>query len=182
MIERESTKQLLASSIMDLSRRKPLEKISVTDITRNCNLARETFYYYFTDKNELISWMFFERCKDISTDYDQNSVSWREALTRFVSILKEDDIFCDNILNDQGMDSFRDSLLDYMCSTLKQSLINRRMYSEIPREVEDQIRFYSCGVAYLLSEWVKDRCKDSVYQIVNTIISCMSDAMSMLFP
>lgn len=40
--------------------KKPLEKIFVTDICREAEIERATFYYHFKDKYELMAWMFFQ--------------------------------------------------------------------------------------------------------------------------
>ncbi len=182
MIERESTRQLLASSIKDLSKRKPVEKITVTDITQNCGISRETFYYYFTDKYELISWMFLDRYRKINATYDQGELSWRESLLLFVSILKEDHIFFDNALKDSSINNFYNSLLDYTRSSMEKSLIQREIYETVPMEIHDQITFYSFGAVGLVCEWIKKHCEDSVELVVDMIIACMSDTMKTLFP
>jgi AcrR family transcriptional regulator len=55
LMRKIDTKSLLAQSILELVQKKPVEKITVTDITNNCSLKRETFYYHFYDKYELIA-------------------------------------------------------------------------------------------------------------------------------
>lgn len=53
------TKQALAASIKELMEREPLSKISVGDITSNCGVNRQTFYYHFKDKYELVNWIYY---------------------------------------------------------------------------------------------------------------------------
>ena len=38
----------------------PFEKLSVSDITNNCSLHRQTFYYHFEDKYELLDWIVYK--------------------------------------------------------------------------------------------------------------------------
>ena len=48
------TKAALAASLKKLLEKKPLSKITVTDITRECRINRHTFYYHFRDIYDLI--------------------------------------------------------------------------------------------------------------------------------
>ena len=52
------TKRLLAQSLMDLMTTTPLEKISVNDIVDHAGVGRNTFYYHFEDKYDLVNWYF----------------------------------------------------------------------------------------------------------------------------
>ena len=49
------TKQLLAQSLQELMATTPLEKISVNDIVDHANVGRNTFYYHFEDKYDLVN-------------------------------------------------------------------------------------------------------------------------------
>ena len=53
------TKEALATALKKLLEQQPLSKISVKHITDFCNISRNTFYYHFRDKYELINWMFY---------------------------------------------------------------------------------------------------------------------------
>lgn len=49
----------------------PLDKISVQDIVKTCELNRKTFYYHFRDKQALVSWIFdseFANLTDLNHD------------------------------------------------------------------------------------------------------------------
>ena len=55
-----STQLKLAKSLKDLMSNQPFEKLSVSDITNNCDLHRQTFYYHFDDKYELLDWIVYK--------------------------------------------------------------------------------------------------------------------------
>lgn len=50
------TKELLSNSLKKLMLTNSLDKISVTQITKLCNINRQTFYYYFKDIYDLVFW------------------------------------------------------------------------------------------------------------------------------
>ena len=85
MIRRKSTKELLGESIHDLAQIKPVDKITVKEITDNCGMSPATFYRHFHDKNELVAWIYNYQMEDIYMDFCTGSESWREAVTERVS-------------------------------------------------------------------------------------------------
>ncbi len=44
-----NTKKALADTLKELMTRKPFSKITVSEIIRECNVNRKTFYYHFED-------------------------------------------------------------------------------------------------------------------------------------
>lgn len=55
-----STQLKLASSLKELMETQSFEKLSVSDITNHCGLHRQTFYYHFDDKYELLDWLVYK--------------------------------------------------------------------------------------------------------------------------
>lgn len=50
------TKRALEQSLKNLSLKKPLNKITINDITEDCGISRRTFYYHFQDIYDLVEW------------------------------------------------------------------------------------------------------------------------------
>lgn len=51
----EFTKYMVAQGFRQLLRERDFEDISVGDIARHCHISRNTFYYHFKDKYDVIS-------------------------------------------------------------------------------------------------------------------------------
>ena len=43
----------------ELALEKPYDKISISDIAERCGIKRQTFYYHFQDKYELLVWIYY---------------------------------------------------------------------------------------------------------------------------
>ena len=56
----QTTKRALEASLKKLLPRKPLNKITINDITEDCGVNRMTFYYHFQDIYDLIEWICLE--------------------------------------------------------------------------------------------------------------------------
>lgn len=53
----EQTKRKMALGLKELMETTSFSKITVSDITEKCELHRQTFYYHFQDKFELLNWL-----------------------------------------------------------------------------------------------------------------------------
>ena len=51
-----NTKNTMKSSLKKIIKRKPLSKITISDIADDCGISRMTFYYHFKDIYDLVEW------------------------------------------------------------------------------------------------------------------------------
>lgn len=65
-----NTKKALADTLKELMTHKPFSKITVSEIIRECNVNRKTFYYHFEDIYSLLKWIFEQEAIDIVKKYD----------------------------------------------------------------------------------------------------------------
>lgn len=55
-----ATKLALEESLKRLLLKKPLDKITINDLTTDCGISRMTFYYHFKDIYDLVEWSCLE--------------------------------------------------------------------------------------------------------------------------
>lgn len=53
------TKKAIAQALKEAAAQKGFDKTSIADITERCGLNRQTFYYHFQDKYELLGWIYY---------------------------------------------------------------------------------------------------------------------------
>lgn len=58
-----TTKQALEASLKKVMLQKPLDKITISDITSDCGISRMAFYYHFKDIYDLVEWSCLEDTK-----------------------------------------------------------------------------------------------------------------------
>ena len=52
-----NTKKMLTESLKKTMLKKPLSKITVSELIQDCGINRNTFYYYFANIYDLLKWM-----------------------------------------------------------------------------------------------------------------------------
>ena len=85
MALREYTKVVFANTLMDMMKEMPLEKLRVGDLCARCGAQRQSFYYHFRDKYELMAWIFFEAARDTDIlDVESAAKSMNEMRKNYV--------------------------------------------------------------------------------------------------
>ena len=64
------TKELLASALRQEIEKKPLSRITVSDIVKETGVNRKTFYYHFEDIFALLRWMLEQETLEVVKNYD----------------------------------------------------------------------------------------------------------------
>lgn len=84
----------IGSAILDLMREKPLDKITVDEISERANVGRATFYRQFGSREEAISyklyrdWIHFEEAQGIRFE-DTSPKEFSKAFFEFIYSLRE---------------------------------------------------------------------------------------------
>lgn len=82
------TKNALAASVSELLKIRPIDKITVKEITDRCGVTRNTFYYHFHDIYDLCSWIFIRQTEEILNTY-RGEDSWKEGFSAGLNYLYE---------------------------------------------------------------------------------------------
>lgn len=79
-MKRKTAKEILAESFREVANRKTIDKITIKDITENCNYSPATFYRQFSDKYDLIAWDYVHRTTEIMNKVGVDEYKWRDTL------------------------------------------------------------------------------------------------------
>ena len=92
------TKHALAESLKKLLLKKPLNKITINDLTTDCGISRMAFYYHFKDIYDLVEWACLEESRKAlqgKKTYD----TWQEGLLQIFEAVYENKPFIINAYN-----------------------------------------------------------------------------------
>ena len=73
------TKHALAAALKELMAQKPLNKITIHDLTECCGIRRQNFYYHFEDVYGLLRWTFEEEALSLLEQHE-GALLWQEGL------------------------------------------------------------------------------------------------------
>lgn len=184
-----NTKKTIAASLKKFMERKPLSKITVSEIVTDCGINRNTFYYHFEDIQALLKWMLEQETVEVLKNFDL-LLDYEDAINFVLDYVEEnkhilncaydsmgrDELkrffyndFCgimltivtrlEEILGLSLSDDFRNFICDFYTEALTAKLIEV-MRSKQPYDREKLIRFISITFQASLPEVIKRACKE----------------------
>ena len=91
-----TTKRALEASLKKLLLQKPLDKITIQDLTTDCGISRMAFYYHFKDIYDLVEWACVEDGKR-ALQGKRTYNSWQEGLEQIFKAVLENKPFIMNV-------------------------------------------------------------------------------------
>lgn len=161
MSEAAVTKKVIADGFRYVMEKKSFDKITISDITDKCGLNRQTFYYHFQDKYELLNWILYT---DVVVPFTENlSIdNWSDKLLNMLNTLKDNHKFYVNALNTAHGDEFKKYFLDAVTDVICE-IIDRITEGQSidPDDRQFIAGFFAYGITGTVSRWVMTGMKRS---------------------
>ncbi len=136
-----NTKKTIAASLKKFMEKKPLSKITVSEIVADCKINRKTFYYHFENIQDLLKWMLEQEAIEVVKNFDL-LLDYEDAINFVLDYVEENK----HILN-CAYDSIGSNELNRFFhndfNSIVMTIINR--YEEIMGiKVDNNFRIFIC--------------------------------------
>ena len=155
----QTTKRALEASLKKLLLRKPLNKITINDITEDCGVNRMTFYYHFKDIYDLVDWILVEDAAE-ALEGHQNFENWSDAFRDMLEKVQDNRVLVLNVYRSVSREQVEQYLYKMLDPLLRMFL--EREAADIPVQEEDKqfiIDFYKYGLVGMALEWIRKDMK-----------------------
>lgn len=157
MANNRVTKEAFKTALKEMLVERSLAKISVKDIAEYCELSRNSFYYHFTDKYELVNWIFYsDMIKNVNTFHDPSKLT--ESFVNVCKFISQEREFYLSCFQYTGQNSLYETLYGLYFELWKLNLDMRYMESHIKLsedELELMADFNAHAMVGIISDWVK---------------------------
>lgn len=156
----EKTKLMLAESLRNLMRKKPLDKIKIHEIVDACGVNRQTFYYHFQDIYALVEWMYqhdtMELIEKNNIDLIDDNDVWGgviEALFKYIESHRSE-ILC--VLNSRAIVYFTNFVNSGLKSSIRNIVDSRSQNMQVDEYYKDFIaNFYAVAFGGIVLSWLE---------------------------
>jgi probable dihydroxyacetone kinase regulator len=172
------TKMALADSLKKLMAEKAFSKISVSDIVDGCGLTRQSFYYHFKDKYDLMNWIYYTETARFMTSYNTDTFKhWTDGLKDLCYYMQENKTFYKNALNTTGQNSFPEYLNRYIIE-VSISAIESMIDTEYDHSKwEFFVSFFSTAFVAFIVCWANNGMKEDPAEYITKIRSLFDGSL-----
>ncbi|MCR5536168.1 MAG: TetR/AcrR family transcriptional regulator [Succinivibrio sp.] len=154
-MKRKSAKELLIESFLQLAEHKPVDKISIKEITDNCGYSAATFYRQFKDKYELIAYDYSTKVQRLIDRMDEKNYSFEDMVADGLLLYAKQKSYLVNLLlHTRGLDAFRYHMVEINYNFLSQRLLKCKGTAQLEESEEIYIRLYCTGCVAIVSDWL----------------------------
>lgn len=164
------TKKALAESIKKLMKKRPLRKISIKDIADGCGMNRQSFYYHFKDKYDLVNWIYYTEfvCK-----IRKKNLSLWDVLLNTCQYFYNNRVFYKNAFQEIGQNSFSEYFIEVLHPIITSN------FNEIFKSNKNHdfyATFYEDAIRASISRWLIEETKISPEKYIELLIKAIEVA------
>lgn len=148
---------VLAESFKELCLQKPVEKITIKEITDGAGVIRPTFYNHFQDKYELIEWIINEDLLEPLRPLISAGMIRESMILLFTNIAKEKD-FYQKLVKLEGPITFHQICQKCVENVLLQvlgSMLQGKQVKHSILDVQMLSLYYAQSMVFAGEEWIK---------------------------
>ena len=168
------TKNALKESLKKLLLKKPLDRITINDLTTDCGISRMTFYYHFKDIYDLVEWA----CLEESTKALQGKKTydtWQEGLLQIFEAVYENRALVQNAYRSIGRERIENYLFrlthDLIMGVVEEQAKN---FPPITAEQKAFIAdFYKYSFVGILLDWIQKGLREDYRSIADNICTTL---------
>ena len=172
------TKHALAESLKKLLLKKPLNKITINDLTTDCGISRMAFYYHFKDIYDLVEWACLEESRKAlqgKKTYD----TWQEGLLQIFEAVYENKPFIINAYNAVSREQIENFLFqlthDLIISVVEEQARSTSLTQEQKSFIAD---FYKYSFVGIMLDWICQGMKSDYASICQNMCTTLHGNIS----
>ena len=163
------TKRALEASLKNLLLKKPLDKITINDITEDCGINRMTFYYHFKDIYDLIEWCCVEDAKK-ALEGKKTYDTWQQGFLQIFEAVLDNKPFILNVYHSVSREQVEIYLYkltyDLLIGVVEEKSAGMNVREEDKRFIAD---FYKYAFVGLMLDWVRHDMKGDPHRITEDL-------------
>ena len=153
-MRKRSSKQIFAETLLELSKYKTVDKITVQQIVDESGLSLQTFYNHFKDKADLILWIHKSKFEELLSKLGKNSYTFPDLIAENIRFYSDHKDFMWNALNHtHGQDSYWKVSAETGYRMVRAYIIEKNNLEDLPEDLDFYLKAYCCVSTQMYAEW-----------------------------
>ncbi len=172
------TKKALSQSLKNLLIKKPLNKITINDITDDCGINRMTFYYHFKDIYDLAEWTCLQEASKVLKG-NKTHDTWKAGMLQIFQTVRENKLLITNVyrcVDREQVERYLKPIID----NLLLNVVEEQSSAMIVREEDKEFiaSVYSYVFVGLMLDWIKNDMKQDPEQLIIKLALVIQDTFT----
>lgn len=163
------TKRALEASLKTLLMKRPLDKITISDIADGCGINRMTFYYHFKDIYDLVEWCLIEDAAKALGDKKTYS-TWQQGFLQIFERAHENKALIMNVYNSVSREQVERYLYklsyDLLINVVEEQAEGIMVTENDKKFIAD---FYKYAFVGLMLDWIKNGMLEDPKRIIERL-------------
>lgn len=173
---RKHAKQLLEQALMDLLKETTLDKVDVRDLAEQSGLSRQTFYYNFKNKQDMVNWI-FEKNNELARIAFQKNRSIKDYIrTALTTISKYRTFYC-NVLTGDYAEKVQPGPFETGIIRSVQEIELHSPKGRMTTEEWNSLIFFAFGAKGMVTYWITDQMRANADAMTEVILDNMPDRL-----
>ncbi len=165
----QTTKRALEASLKNLLLKKPLDKITISDIADDCGINRMTFYYHFKDIYDLVEWSCEEDAAKAlagKKTYD----TWQDGFLQIFEAVKANKPFIMNVYRSVSREQLENYLYKVTYDLLAH-VVGEASQGMTVSEADKAFvaNFYKYAFVGLMLDWIRNDMREDAAGIIQRL-------------
>lgn len=169
----EQTKANLRNAFWSLYSQKPIEKITIKEITDLAGYNRGTFYLYYKDVYDILNQIEEELldlvCQLLSDATTDGTLDLSHQMTSLIEMSHTYSNYVSVLISDQGDPQFTARMKNIIRPVINEVLFSSKNLQYTEAEKIYLSEFYLSGILGVMSEWLKDP-QMSIEEMLNFLL------------
>ncbi len=170
----EITKRKIAAALKELMQTTPFEKITVSDISNKCDMHRQTFYYHFHDRYELLDWLLYNEIISKLVDNFSYETMEENFLIIFNTIYNDKKFYQNAVKINMGdVYSYLSKIATTQFEKLIEDIIKKNHLNTVDDDHSAVAEFFGFGLGGVIISWIskgiKETPEDMAYKLKSFI-------------
>jgi len=174
------TEKAIIYTLNEMLKRRTIDKITVKDLTEECGISRNTFYYHFHDIYEVLTRYFIEQTDALLKEHESDE-SWEKIFIAGLNFLYENKTAIDHIywsVDGDALDRFLDKVVyNYVRGVIQEESGSGRFREKTISIAAD---FYKNALLGAVERWIEDDMNESPDHLAHLYNSVFSGTMESL--
>lgn len=176
----DRTKHDLCVALKSLMAQKPLEKITIRELTERCGMVRQAFYYHFEDLYDLVKWMFQEEAM-VLLQRQAGVLLWQEGILQLFQYVQENRAVCLCALKSLGREHLKRFFHEEIYAIIHRTVVELAQELAIPEGQADRdliTQFYVIALVGMMESYLTGELDVTPERLIQFVDGMLQDQIA----